>query len=505
MWKQTLKTCDQRAAEAKVRAIAVTHDQLIERARRATAAGRLKGLLARIEALVAEIKTADARGDGKAVRPLQREYLKLSDQYGHAIREAIIEGYAAVQRAPMDVLTSDERSTIERGGLGDFYLDALDDVHAADVHSMLARLGYSFSEDETDYAELLTKKAIRRRRTLGKLGAEPFGVPDDPNNPRLSVACEKWHEERGQDAGTQRRNKVAVRRFVEWFGDLRVREITRQHIKDYIAALASLADQRRVPVSQRGGIADPGKDVPRITAATVGGYLTKIKALLTFCKGEGWVTTNVADGLQPPKDTRPYAERKRRSFTTDERRILLAQAIKEGGIDGDPAWLIRIAAYSGSRLELCCQLRRKDVRMIDGIMCVEFTDAGGRPGAKTPASVRIVPLHPEIAEGFYAWARNGDGDERVFTSFKADKGGRFANKVSNAMGTLMDHCGLTDKTLVHHSWRHTLTDAMRDALVHDSVAHAIVGHQEKGVHAKYGSGVSLKTMANELAKVPPLF
>jgi integrase len=452
-----------------------------------------------------DVKAADARRDYKASRVMLREYEKLSDQYGRAISDTVAEGYALANRATLDALSPGERSEVERIGVPDFYASALDEIHAADLQCMLARIGAGLTEEELHDAQHLAGKATRRRRTLGKLGINTFAAPDDPNNPRLSKALEAWFAAKRQGHDAQKRHRVAVRRFIELHGDLHFRSITRPHFKEYITKLEDTADHRRIPASQRGGLADPGDDVPRISAPTIERHLTSMKALFNFGVSEGWATENVANALKAPPDKRPISERKRRNFTLEERHRLLDQAVNESGTDGDPAWLIRLAAYTGARLEELCQLQRKNVMRLDGVLCVEITDAGGKP-IKNEGSWRTVPLHPAIAEDFYAWAQRApDDDARIFSAFKPDKRGRFSHDVSGLMARLMDRAGLTDRRLVHHSWRHTLRRALSEALVDPDCRRAILGHAPKTPHDEYLPGLNLTTVAKELAKVPPLF
>src|SRR5205085_643883 len=141
-------------------------------------------------------------------------------------------------------------------------------------------------------------------------------VRDDPQNPRLATATELWFETKKQGDTATKRHRVAVRRFVELFGDIPVRDITRQMVRDYVDRISNLADHRKLPADQRGGLAD-AEGLPRVSAKTTERHLVSIKALLTFCTSQGWTSENVATGLSPPKDIRRKAS-KRRAFTREE-------------------------------------------------------------------------------------------------------------------------------------------------------------------------------------------
>ena len=293
-----------------------------------------------------------------------------------------------------------------------------------------------------------------------------------------------------------------MRRFIELHGDLPVSDITRHHVKEFMAAIEGLADHRRLPAKQRGGLSDPGKDVPRVSAKTVERHLVSIKALLRFAVEQEWCSVNVADAIRPPKDTRSKAS-KRRPFTLEERRAVLARAAEEAGENSDMAWLIKLGAYTGARLEELCQFASANVREIDGIKCIEIDDRDGRK-VKNLGSVRTIPLHTAIRDAFIARVREGKG-ERVCTSFRPDRDGRYANEASGEFARLMDRAALSNSRLTFHSLRHTLKRAMSDARIDPDVRRAVLGHAARDVHDQYGGGVSLATMATELAKMPPLF
>ena len=137
-----------------------------------------------------------------------------------------------------------------------------------------------------------------------------------------------------------------------------------------------------------------------------------------------------------------------------------------------------------------------------GVWILEIDDLNGR-NLKNGDSVREIPLHVAIIEPFVTWVQGGQGDQ-VFASFKRAKDGRFSGPLSGAFGLLMDRAGLPDPRLVFHSFRHTLKREMSDAGVDPDARMAILGHVPRDAHGRY-AGHSLKGLADELAKMPPLF
>lgn len=501
-WKQSLKTAIRRDAEEKARALAKSHDDL-----RKTLKKRLKdtprvdrhaALLDVIEDSHSEVGSDDVPADVArrvAVATAAAEELKTQ-----ILKEA---------EHRMSVLDAGEAKSVAlTGGLAAFFrhIEQIAKALESDTNTIALRkaLGGATRDNDERAAVLEVRKGhvAKDQSTLTKLGLLPEDAGADlPNNPRIKAAMETWFQERKQGPAAVKRHRTSVKRFVELHGNVRIADITKQMVRDYLKAIENLADQRRVPTEKRGGLFDPGEDVPRVSAPTVERHLASIKALLTFGIEQDWITVNVATGLKAPKDTRPKAS-KRRSFTRDERNQLLRHAISEYGEDADMTWLVRLTAYTGCRLEELAQLARENVRQIDGVWVVDVNDLDERH-VKTDDSVKTIPLHPSIRDLFVAWVQSGSG-KRVFSGFVPDKTGRFANALSGDFARLMDRANLSDPRLVHHSLRHTLKREMSNARLDPDVRRAILGHAAKDAHDRY-DGPSLEAIADEFSRLPPLF
>jgi integrase len=522
-WRESLKTGDKREAEARARAIAVQHDQIIADVRGRTPRARFDDLSQRATRLRLKVLDALIAQHAAGFAAMDRG-VSLDGAARDAHRAAFRT--AAVQHGSMKQFASAEQRTVERdmitnaqarvSGLPPEEQDAV--VSAGGVqalHRSAVRERIMLETAQTMKAAVPTKSGadamtrdieleIRARQLasrtglLARLGIEDLGAPDDPNNPRINTAMEQWFAKRKQGEIAVKRHRVSIRRFTELHGNVRMRDITRQVVREYLDAIEKLPDHRRIPTHQRGGLADPGADVPRIAAPTVDRHLVSIKALLTFALEQDWVTTNVATGLRAPRDTRPKASR-RRAFTLEERKKFLATVVAEDGPDSDRAWFVRLTAYTGARLEEIAQLGRKNIKSVDGIWVVEIDDLEGRQIKEEP---RLVPIHHAILDDFLAWHQKGTGDQ-LFESFRL-KGGRFGKKLSGDMARLMDRAGLTDTRLTFHSLRHTLRQQMIKAGIDDAVRREIMGHAARDAHEGYAAA-DLETIAREFAKLPELF
>src|SRR5438552_3931594 len=101
-----------------------------------------------------------------------------------------------------------------------------------------------------------------------------------------------------------------------------------------------------------------------------------MKAHLTFCVEEEWIPTNVASAVRAPKANSKTPPR--RIFEPEERATLLKTAIEIFGEASDMVWLIKLAAYTGARLEELAQLVRSNVRQSHGVWIIEINDLEGR-------------------------------------------------------------------------------------------------------------------------------
>lgn len=520
-WKRSLATGSQREAETRARDMAVKHDALIVRLRGLPAADRYAALQRTLddarEGLQAAAEADRWRSEQQPVTPARslataragQDALQLFEA-ASSVAEKLKRVMLAAAEQRLDTLPEAERAAVRQsGGIEAFF----EQIRAATQALESSRNGVTLrkalggatrvDDEEEAVLKVRTRHVAKDQQTLVKLG---LGTDDDdgfeePNNPRIKTATEQWFIERKQGLDAVKRHRVSINRFVELHGNVPVGGITKQMVRDYRNAIEKLADHRKVPADKRGGLFDPGVDVPRVAAPTVERHLISIKALLTFCIEQDWLAANAATGLRAPKDTRPKAS-KRRSFTREERNKLLVHAVEEYGEDADITWLVKLGAYTGCRLEELAQLARTNVRLIDGVWAVEIDDLDGRH-VKTDDSVKTIPLHPAIRDDFISWVQSGTG-RRVFTSFVADDKGRYANELSGAFGRLMDRAGLTDPRLVFHSLRHTLKREMSNARIDPDVRRVILGHAPKDAHDGY-DGHSLEAIAEEFARLPPMF
>lgn len=197
---------------------------------------------------------------------------------------------------------------------------------------------------------------------------------------------------------------------------------------------------------------------------------------------------NPASGVKAIAPRRK-SDQERRPFTIPELQTVLAAATGEKR-KGD-RWLPFVAAFTGARQAELATARVADIRREEGITFIGITDAGEGRSIKNKGSIRSVPIHPTLAElGFLEYAKKLPKDGLLFPDASN------AQAYSKRFGRMLDKEGLTDRTLVFHSFRHSFKDACRDSGLYEETHDALTGHAPPSgnVGRDYGKGFSLHAL-----------
>jgi len=161
-------------------------------------------------------------------------------------------------------------------------------------------------------------------------------------------------------------------------------------------------------------------------------------------------------------------------------------------------WLLLLGLFTGARLDELGRLMVEDIQQ-DPVPHLRIRRA------KNQESIRAVPLHPILLDlGFldYVKAIRTAGHPRLWPLLRSrgalhtdsESHGRWFNRY------LHQRLGFS-KTLVFHSFRHTLKDLCRNGGIPREVHHQLTGHATGSVGDRYGEGFSLETLYAELSRV----
>ena len=295
-------------------------------------------------------------------------------------------------------------------------------------------------------------------------------------------AAERKVLPKGKDA-----HAAVVRWFYERVGRKAVAEITR---KDVLAFKAKLVSEGT-------------------SAANIKVKLSRLRTLLNWAADNDYAETNVADGITI-RDT-DAAKNKRKEFDLVSLNAIFASPVFVDGFrpvsgKGEAAyWLPLLALHTGARLEELGHLRPGDVMQISypdatgenraSCFIRLKEDAKGNPHLKNAGSERDVPMHPTLERlGFIDFVQEAVslGHTRLFPKLMPDKYGRLTAKWGEWFGPyLRIVCGVADKRMVFHSFRHTFKQYARHAGIIEGVQRQIMGHSSGDVADAYGSGYPL--------------
>ena len=175
-------------------------------------------------------------------------------------------------------------------------------------------------------------------------------------------------------------------------------------------------------------------------------------------------------------------------FQTVELVKLWEAARSEG--DEQLANLIKIAAYSGMRIEEVCSMKLTD--MDDKVMNVT--------GAKTTASHRAIPIHSKLVPLVESLKKQSK-DGYLLTGLTFNKYGDRSNAIGKRFGRLKKGLGYpVDR--VFHSIRKTFTTELENAGVPENVTADLVGHEKPTMtYGLYSGGNRYAAMKEAIEKV----
>lgn len=314
---------------------------------------------------------------------------------------------------------------------------------------------------------------------------------------------------------TLKQRRSEVMRFAKWSGIADPRDVTDENIRAW-----------------RDHLLNEVELAPRTVRL---GYLSSLKTLFNFAKGEKLIGTNPVMGVV----VHSRAGQRMSGFSDRQAGALLAAT--KGQTLPARRWVPWLTAFTGGRVSTLINLRACDLVEAAGHWCLDINEEAGP--VKTGESIRVVPLHPAIiSQGFLAFVaerRARDGAEARLFYGQGRGGGRkrqasavtrlhpegrgglpgkakpsssrsrpynpgkgTANHLREWIaGLQIEGVGTKHGVQPNHAWRHWLKSRAADAGVSDRVIDAIVGHAPATVGSRYGS-ISVSAMAAALARIP---
>lgn len=290
---------------------------------------------------------------------------------------------------------------------------------------------------------------------------------------------------------------------VDVIGNLEVKAINK------LAVLAFRSKLMKLPANMYKSY--PGKTIDAILAMadiepmsinSVNKHIMRLNALLSYAVAEGIIAVNYAQGMMLSDKRR--TDELRKVYSTEDLKVIVTNLPREQDRP-ERFWIPIIAMYSGMRLDEISQLYVEDVQQVDDVWCFNI-NAEKDKKLKNPASKRIVPIHPVlISSGLlhYVDGIKRSGDPRLWMNLSWRKADGYGNAIGNWYRRFNRQFVSKDEGKVFHSFRHTVTDTLKQIGVAETVIAEIVGHSTSGsmTMGRYGKRYQPKVLLEALMKL----
>ena len=352
--------------------------------------------------------------------------------------------------------------------------------------------------------------------------------------PAIAAVAERVNSEKNRKEMTEETQKQIVSTahlLVKATGIQSICDLEQKHMKFFMDVLdgipksygKSSADTTRSleEILARGKCLPPEK--VGLAPRTQNGHLDRISLMMRLARSEGLRVHDIDFGLLRAPETERLRD-KRVSFTLEQARKLFehpiwtgcshakrrhvpgSKVIKDGQYFGP-----LLGAYTGARREELLGLTPNDVRLIDGIPCIDIRPNQHR-GLKNPAATRIVPIHDHLLElGFmdHVAKMQKTRQAALFPELiPATSGQKFGdNLYYNWRKALHQQLGTEAEELCFHSWRHYVIATLKeDSSVTDKHRRDLAGHVGKDVHEEvYDKATSPAVLQKVVNLLPRMF
>ncbi|WP_321351464.1 tyrosine-type recombinase/integrase [Halopseudomonas oceani] len=292
---------------------------------------------------------------------------------------------------------------------------------------------------------------------------------------------------------------AVVALFVEQAGDRPIDAYTRADALAFKQAAAKLpphtSGQPRRKLSR--GSTRTGKT---ISVTTLNNYIKWLASVFSFAVKAGYCSLNPFLGMKTV--TRKKVSQERSVFTEADLRKLFQADTYASANDDRPHkyWLPLLGLYTGARLNELCQLYLDDVVTVNGIACLHIQDKRPDQRLKTPASERLLPIHPRLkALGFIEFIekQRAAGHSRVFAELTRHSKHGYGHAPSKWFARMREALGFKEQgeKKDFHSFRHTVADHLKQKGIAESLVAGLLGHQSQGItFSRYGKDYRPETL-----------
>jgi integrase len=282
--------------------------------------------------------------------------------------------------------------------------------------------------------------------------------------------------------------------------------------REFLTFLGPKADLNILAISGADVRAFRDRREHELSASTLNDHLTFLSSYFNGAWRANVISNNPCTEVEPAKDDLSPARRQKQPFTIEQVVALLKAA------NDDWRGLIKLAFYTGARLENCVRLRFRDLDYSATPPVIVF-ERYSKHGDE-----HRVPMHPALEEHFLSLAapEKDDDDAFVFPSLALNSTGkpRHVANLSKQFRELMQAAHIknsklregakgkgksaarTVMSLGFHSFRRTHISELANAGVSEERRMAITAHANREVHKGY-THLGLEQLHKDIAQSLP--
>lgn len=264
----------------------------------------------------------------------------------------------------------------------------------------------------------------------------------------------------------------------------------------------TVAKQKHLDIKQLLSQTD---NTDKISQTNAQKYLRHFKEFIVFARRRRYITQNLDDDIDIHKNRTNTSYD---GFTDDELKTIFNPETYPSRFDRrnhHRYWVPLIALYTGMRLNEICQLYVDDVKYFNRVWYFDLKVEREDHHIKNEQSKRFVPVHPKLKEmGFLQYLRSmrNSGEKQLFSRLVYNPKKYFRGAMSHWFNRYLSQVGITDKSKVFHSIRHTVKPHLRDAGIPQEYQNAICGWTSSDIGERvYGGQVAVDILYKELSKL----
>lgn len=295
--------------------------------------------------------------------------------------------------------------------------------------------------------------------------------------------------------------------------DRQARAITRDDLQHFKATLVHL------PVMKPNYLSMSIKSIlalnqPPLNTSTAQKYLSYIVSFFKWLELEGYVDKSVATGLGIKDDENSPSSRV--PYSMDDLKQLfhhsyiyttgLTKALSEAP---ERIYMPLVAMYQGMRINEIAQLYTEDIRLIDGVYCIDINKNTTDKKLKNKSSARVIPIHRKLIElGFIDYVKSQRQLERkrLWEHLELGLEG-YATNYRKWYGEFNRKYVTKDPDKTFHSFRHLFATSMKQISLKGDIDHYVIkyllGHSVANdiTMSVYTHGYNMKQLLEVLNKL----